>query len=111
MRPIRDYPSLTVSDLEDELCQVATVLERAMQALAQARTVHNCDLLKFYYESAEESHAARQRAADYNTQTQLADVIEFEQQVAAYRLNYETLVSFISWRRSDVYDGISASRL
>jgi len=102
MRPIRDYPSLTVPDLEDELCQVASVLERTMEALAKAKTVHHCDNLRFYYENLEESHAARQRVADYNTQTQFADVIEFEQAVAAYRLNYETLISFISWRRSDI---------
>ena len=110
MRPIRDYPELTVPDLEDEIAQVATVLERSIQELGRAKIVYNADHLKHYYESPDESHAAKTRHADYYSQTQLADVIEFEQQVSAYRLNYETLVAFIAWRRGD-RDVLTASGL
>lgn len=110
MRPIRDYPTLSIPELEDELASIATVLARSMEALGSAKVTYNCDQLQFYYQSPDDTHAARQRFADYNTQTQFADVQEFEQQVAAYRLNYETLVAFISWRRSD-RDVFSSSRL
>lgn len=110
MRPIRDYPTLLIPDLEDELASVASALERSMLEHAKAKVTYNCDQLVHYYQCEEESHAARSRFADYNTQTQFADMVEFEQQVAAYRLNYETLIAFISWRRSD-RDVFSSSRL
>ena len=111
MRPIRDYPSLTIPDLEDELASVAAVLERSLTELGRAKIAHNCDHLVKYYECDEDTHASRTRYADYNTQTQLADVIEFEQQVATYRLNYETIIAFIAWRRSDLHDLEASSRL
>jgi hypothetical protein len=98
MRPLRDYPSLSESELEEELVEVLTLLERSMEALSRAKITLHCESLKFYYE-IDDSHAARQRFADYNTQTQYADVVEFEQQVAAYRVNQDTLVHFLSWRR------------
>jgi len=110
MRPIRDYHLLSIPDLEDELSVVADLLYRSIEMLGRVKTTHHCDNLLYYYQSSGESHAAKQREADYNTQNQLSDVIEFEQQVAAYRLSYETLVSFISWRRS-AFDGEASSRL
>lgn len=111
MRPIRDYPSLTIPDLEDELASVAAALERSLTEHGRAKVTYNCDHLVKYYESADETHASRTRFADYNTQTQFADMIEFEQQVAAYRLEYEILTSFIVWRRSDIHGFQEASRV
>jgi hypothetical protein len=107
MRPVREYHALEVADLEVELSEVHSLLLQSMEQLAKARTALQCDNLTMYWQSTEDSHAARQRFADYNTQTQFADVIEFEQLVAAYRVNYDTLIAMIAWRHNER----SASRL
>ena len=109
MRPIRDYHTLSIPDLEAEVCIVGDLLYRSIEQVGKFRVQHHCDNLLFYHESQAESHAAKQRQADYNTQNQFADLVEFEQQVIAYRLSYETLVAMISWRRSE--HGEEASRL
>jgi hypothetical protein len=109
MRPIRDYHLLSIPDLEDEFTTVADLLFKSIEMLGKFKTTHHCDNLSYYYQADADSHAAKQRMADYNTQNQFSDVIEFEQQVAAYRLSYETLVAIISWRRSSY--GEEASRL
>jgi hypothetical protein len=116
MRPIRDYPLLDLPDLAAELAEIGTLLSDSMTMLGRARTVLDCDNLQQYYQAEADSHAARQRIADYMTQNQRADVVELEMQVAAYRVNYELLTNIIGWRVSDRVsrreDGVeSASRL
>lgn len=102
MRPIRDYPDLTVGDLEREFADIATLLTESMSMLGRARINHECGNLQHYHSpNAGDTHAARQRFADYTTQNERADVIELEQQVAAYRVNFEILSLFLQARRAD----------
>ena len=116
MRPIRDYPLLDLPDLAYELAEISTLLTDSLTILGRAKTTLDCDNLDAYFNKVEaDSHAARQRLADYTTQNQRADVVELEQQVAAYRVNYELLTNLITWREnrlsaSDILDDIRSGR-
>ena len=98
MRPFHEYPKISIDELQTELSSVVKLLYDSMGEYSKVLGDYERDHIAAYYESPDDSHAARTRWADRQTQSLHEDVIIFEQNIAAYRVLHDYITNLIQWR-------------
>ena len=100
MRPFNEYPTLTINDLQIELANTVKLRYNTYGEYAKALGDYEREHIIAYYNSPDDSHAAKTRFADQQTYTLHDDVITFEQQLAAFTVLYDYLTNLINWKIS-----------
>ena len=99
MRPIHELYLLETDVLQKELGEVSERLARFLDQEAVAVMEFERTNLNRYFSSGSESHAAKQREADYHSLQEREDVLTFTKEVKALTLIRDYLIRLIEWRQ------------
>ena len=100
MRPFHEYPQLDIPQLQVELSSVIKSLYESYGEYAKALGDYEREHITAYYESPDDSHAARNRWADRQTVSLHDDVVTFEQNIAAYKVLHDYITNLLNWKTS-----------